>query len=101
MGYKIASVPFHMWAPDVYEGAPIPITTFLAVASKAAGFALLARFFYPALAHLPAGGSWQAVRGVDPPRPLPPVRILPMTYVHPPAPPHAKTNRLLPDPLTP
>jgi NADH-quinone oxidoreductase subunit N len=52
MGYKIASVPFHMWAPDVYEGAPIPITTFLAVASKAAGFALLTRFFYPAISHL-------------------------------------------------
>src|SRR5439155_13387695 len=47
MGYKIASVPFHMWAPDVYEGAPIPITTFLAVGSKAAGFALMTRFFYP------------------------------------------------------
>jgi NADH-quinone oxidoreductase subunit N len=44
-GYKIAAVPFHMWAPDVYTGAPLPITTFLAVASKAAGFALLLRFF--------------------------------------------------------
>src|SRR5207249_4570477 len=36
-GYKIASVPFHMWAPDVYTGAPIPVTAFLAVGSKAAG----------------------------------------------------------------
>ena len=46
IGYKIASVPFHMWSPDVYEGAPIPITAFLSVASKAAGFALFIRFFY-------------------------------------------------------
>ena len=48
-GYKIAAVPFHMWAPDVYHGAPIPVTAFLSVGSKAAGFALLMRFFYPAL----------------------------------------------------
>jgi len=44
-GYKIAAVPFHMWAPDVYVGAPIPVTAFLAVGSKAAGFAILIRFF--------------------------------------------------------
>jgi NADH-quinone oxidoreductase subunit N len=44
-GYKVAAVPFHMWAPDVYTGAPLPVTTFLAVASKAAGFAMLLRFF--------------------------------------------------------
>jgi NADH-quinone oxidoreductase subunit N len=45
-GYKIASVPFHMWCPDVYEGAPTPVTAFLSVGPKAAGFALLIRFFY-------------------------------------------------------
>ncbi len=44
-GYKIASVPFHMWCPDVYQGAPTPITAFLSVGPKAAGFALLMRFF--------------------------------------------------------
>jgi NADH-quinone oxidoreductase subunit N len=44
-GYKIASVPFHMWCPDVYEGAPTPVTAFLSVGPKAAGFALLIRFF--------------------------------------------------------
>jgi NADH-quinone oxidoreductase subunit N len=44
-GYKISSVPFHMWAPDVYTGAPIPVAAFLAVGSKAAGFAMLLRFF--------------------------------------------------------
>jgi NADH-quinone oxidoreductase subunit N len=45
LGFKIAAVPFHAWAPDVYEGAPMPTTTFLAVASKAAGFVLLIRIF--------------------------------------------------------
>ncbi|MDP7470185.1 MAG: NADH-quinone oxidoreductase subunit N, partial [Dehalococcoidia bacterium] len=44
-GFKIASVPFQMWVPDVYEGAPTPITAFLSVASKAAGFAVLVRVF--------------------------------------------------------
>jgi NADH-quinone oxidoreductase subunit N len=64
-GYKVASVPFHMWAPDVYEGAPIPVTTFLAIGSKAAGFALLTRFFYPAISQLTASGDWQALAGVE------------------------------------
>lgn len=45
-GYKISAVPFHFWTPDVYEGAPITVTAFLAVASKAAGFAIMIRFFY-------------------------------------------------------
>ena len=44
IGFKIAAFPFHFWAPDVYEGAPTPVTTLLAVASKAAGFGLLLRF---------------------------------------------------------
>jgi NADH-quinone oxidoreductase subunit N len=44
-GYKISAVPFHFWTPDVYEGAPITITAFLSVASKAAGFAMMVRFF--------------------------------------------------------
>lgn len=48
-GYKISSVPFHFWTPDVYEGAPTPITGFLSVAPKAAGFAVLIRFFNVAL----------------------------------------------------
>jgi len=42
--YKVSVVPFHFWTPDVYEGAPTPVTTFLAVASKAAGFGALLRF---------------------------------------------------------
>lgn len=44
-GFKISAVPFHFWTPDVYEGAPTPVTAFLSVASKAASFALLVRFF--------------------------------------------------------
>ncbi|MCL5029100.1 MAG: NADH-quinone oxidoreductase subunit N [Bacteroidetes bacterium] len=44
IGYKISAAPFHFWTPDVYEGAPIPITAYLSIASKAAGFALLIRF---------------------------------------------------------
>jgi len=44
IGFKISAAPFHFWTPDVYEGAPIPITAFLSIASKAAGFALLIRF---------------------------------------------------------
>ncbi len=43
-GFKIAAVPFHFWTPDVYEGAPTPITAFISTASKAAGFAVLLRF---------------------------------------------------------
>ena len=42
LGFKVAAVPFHMWAPDTYEGAPLPVTAFLSVGSKVAAFALLA-----------------------------------------------------------
>jgi NADH-quinone oxidoreductase subunit N len=49
MGFKIAAVPFHMWAPDVYEGAPTPVTAFLSVGSKAAAFAMLLRIFLEGL----------------------------------------------------
>jgi NADH-quinone oxidoreductase subunit N len=48
-GYKVASVPFHFWCPDVYQGAPTPITGFLSVGPKAAGFAILIRFLYMAM----------------------------------------------------
>ena len=47
-GFKIAAVPFQMWVPDVYEGAPTPIVAFLSVGSKAAGFAIILRVFYSA-----------------------------------------------------
>lgn len=50
--FKVAAVPFHMWAPDVYEGAPTSVTAFLSTASKAASFALYARIFSEALASM-------------------------------------------------
>lgn len=45
-GFKVSAVPFHFWTPDVYEGAPTPVTAYISVASKAASFALLLRFFF-------------------------------------------------------
>jgi NADH-quinone oxidoreductase subunit N len=44
-GYKVAAFPFHFWSPDVYEGAPTPVTAFLSVVSKAASFGMILRFF--------------------------------------------------------
>src|SRR5512134_2298437 len=65
-GYKIAAVPFHMWSPDVYEGAPIPVTAFLSVGPKAAGFAVLVRFFYTVFATPGAAeGAWTLSSTVD------------------------------------
>jgi len=49
LGFKVAAVPFHQWSPDVYEGAPTPVTAFLSVGPKAAGFAAMARLFLVAL----------------------------------------------------
>ena len=49
-GFKTAAVPFHFWCPDVYQGAPTPVTAFLSVAPKAAGFAIMMRFFFGGLA---------------------------------------------------
>ncbi|MBE0609752.1 MAG: NADH-quinone oxidoreductase subunit N [Dehalococcoidia bacterium] len=49
VGFKVSAVPFHMWAPDAYQGAPLPIAAFLSTASKAAGFALILRLFTGAL----------------------------------------------------
>ncbi len=58
-GFKVAAVPFHFWTPDVYEGAPTPITAFISTASKAAGFAVLVRVLvlgFPGIE-----GFWAAV----------------------------------------
>ncbi|MCL6634599.1 MAG: NADH-quinone oxidoreductase subunit N [Peptococcaceae bacterium] len=54
LGFKISAVPFHMWSPDVYEGAPTPVTAFLAVGSKAASFAIVLRLFAASFA-----GIWE------------------------------------------
>jgi NADH-quinone oxidoreductase subunit N len=48
LGFKVSFVPFHFWAPDVYEGAPTPVSGFLSTASKAAGFAVIIRLFFVA-----------------------------------------------------
>ncbi|MBI5842152.1 MAG: NADH-quinone oxidoreductase subunit N [Chloroflexi bacterium] len=48
LGFKVSVVPFHFWAPDVYQGAPTPVAGFLSTASKAAGFAVLTRLFFVA-----------------------------------------------------
>lgn len=56
-GYKLAFVPFHMWSPDAYQGAPTPVTAFMAAAVKAAAFAALLRVFVGAF----AGLSWSWV----------------------------------------
>src|SRR6059058_4820522 len=64
VGYKIASVPFHMWCPDVYEGAPTPFTAFLSVGPKAAGFAVAIRFFFAAFERKLPGGAFAQVGDV-------------------------------------
>lgn len=56
--FKISAVPFHMWSPDIYEGAPAPVAAFLAVGSKIAGFAALVRLL---LFVLPSGGGLSAL----------------------------------------
>jgi NADH-quinone oxidoreductase subunit N len=58
-GFKVAAAPFHMWAPDVYEGAPTPITAFMSVGVKAAAFAAVLRVFMTAMA--PTYDQWYAV----------------------------------------
>jgi NADH-quinone oxidoreductase subunit N len=61
-GFKTALVPFHFWCPDVYQGAPTPVTAFLSVAPKAAGFAILLRFFFGGLAQ---GAGWELTGAID------------------------------------
>ena len=62
LGFKIAVVPFHFWAPDVYQGSPTPVAGFLSTASKAAGFAVVLRFFFVAFpAYAP---SWTVMLAV-------------------------------------
>jgi NADH-quinone oxidoreductase subunit N len=63
-GFKIASVPFQMWVPDVYEGAPTPITAYLSVASKAAGFAVIIRVFYTAFGMPEISAHWATIFAV-------------------------------------
>ena len=64
-GFKTAAVPFHFWCPDVYTGAPTPVTAFLSVAPKAAGFAILIRFFFTGLASQAGAEYWTHLSFVD------------------------------------
>lgn len=64
IGFKIAMVPFHQWVPDAYEGAPTPVTAFLSVASKAAGFAVAVRFFAAAFPTADLAHFWASVVAV-------------------------------------
>lgn len=57
--YKISGAPFHQWTPDVYQGAPLPVTTFMSVGTKAAAFAMIITVFGGGLAHI--SGEWQAL----------------------------------------
>ena len=58
-GFKMAIVPWHMWVPDVYQGAPTPVAAFLSVASKAAAFAVLMRLLYSFAGFEPVAQDWQ------------------------------------------
>lgn len=75
-GFKTAAVPFHFWCPDVYQGAPTPVTAFLSVAPKAAGFAIMLRFFFYGMA---AGTGWELTGAIDWPHVLMLVSVLTMT----------------------
>jgi NADH-quinone oxidoreductase subunit N len=57
LGFKISAVPFQIWTPDVYQGAPTPTTAFLAIGSKAAGFVLLLRVLFTAIPAIAANGT--------------------------------------------
>lgn len=66
LGFKISAVPFHFWTPDVYEGAPLPITAYLSVASKAAGFAVLIRFIkIMFIDSVDSNGNWELISLID------------------------------------
>jgi NADH-quinone oxidoreductase subunit N len=61
-GFKVAAVPFHLWAPDAYQGAPIPSAALIASGSKVAGFFIFAKVMTTGFAGLEGSGAWQAAR---------------------------------------
>src|SRR5262249_13052053 len=77
-GFKTATVPFHFWCPDVYQGAATPVTAFLSIAPKAAGFAIMTRFFFGGMATA-STGPWDLVGTIDWPQVLMVVSVLTMT----------------------
>lgn len=64
-GFKTAAVPFHFWCPDVYTGAPTPVTAFLSVGPKAAGFAILIRFFFTGFSNVAGVDHWMTLSFVN------------------------------------
>jgi NADH-quinone oxidoreductase subunit N len=94
--FKVSAVPFHMWSPDVYEGAPTPITAFLSVGPKLAGFAALVRFFYGAMSvqdyHL---NAWIPVQDLNWPTVLAVISAVTMTLGNLAAIPQTNIKRML------
>ena len=81
MSYKIAAVPFHYWCPDIYEGAPTPVSAIFSVGPKAAGFALMIRFFYTTLAAGPdAAASVGLINLINWPLLIAVISAVTMTY---------------------
>jgi NADH-quinone oxidoreductase subunit N len=81
MSYKIAAVPFHYWCPDIYEGAPTPVSAIFSVGPKAAGFALMIRFFYTTLAAGPdAAASVGIIHIINWPLLIAAISAVTMTY---------------------
>jgi NADH-quinone oxidoreductase subunit N len=81
IGFKIAMVPFHFWCPDVYQGSPTPITAFLSVVSKAAGFGALLRILLPFFSEvLPAGADGRLLSQQDLPILFGVLSVITMTF---------------------
>jgi len=85
LGFKIGAVPFHAWIPDVYEGAPTPVTAYLSIVPKAAAFALILRIAFTMLGETPETWRWLIVA----------MAILSMTYGNVTAIAQKNTKRLL------
>ncbi|AZB40884.1 NADH-quinone oxidoreductase subunit NuoN [Bacillus sp. FJAT-42376] len=66
LSFKIAAAPYHMWVPDVYEGAPTSVTAFLSVVSKTAGFILIIRLFYTVFLYSPISGGEPLILNLQP-----------------------------------
>jgi len=77
-GFKVAAVPFHFWCPDAYEGAPTPVTAYLSVVPKVAGFAILTRFFFGAFS-VPLDSAWDLRASIEWPMLLMLISALTMT----------------------
>ena len=93
--FKAASFPFHFWCPDVYEGAPTPVTAFLSVGPKCAAFALIIRLFYPLFATREGNELYTTATGLDWPAILALISAVTMTWGNLAAIPQTNVKRLL------